>query len=221
MIGIGVFLVWAAYGLGVWGVSLVKGWNLGFRDIWSPTGYYTGKWPPGLAGNTVIIPDGSKAATLSADFETDASAGAAAGGSAPAAPAGVTTNAAAIQKAAALFGWGSGDQFGCVQWIVGAESGGNSLIANPSGAFGIGQALGHGQECSAASGVTYTVSGGGGQRTGTVNEYGPQYGLSCAQAKQANAGNAWYQALWMMGYIKARYGTPCKAKAFHQANGYY
>lgn len=198
MIAIGVFLVWAAFGLGVWGVALVRGWNLGFSDIWSPVHYYTGSWPPQLAGNTVIIPDGSKASTLTADFQSSAAAaGGAAGGTAPAQPAGVS-GTATIQKAAAVFGWGSGQQWSCLTHILARESGGNPNATNgSSGAYGAAQSLTHG--------------GCGGASCGHDEYCGN--GLSVAQTKQANCGNLWYQILWMCAYIKARYGTPCKAWA--------
>lgn len=204
MIAIGVALAWAAFGLGVWGVVLIKGWNLGAPDIWSPTGYYHGKWPPALAGNTVIIPDGTKASTVSASFQTSSSgtsssSGSSASGSAPAQPSGSLSQPATIQKAAATFGWGSGQQFACLTNLLLRESGGgNPKDVNPSsGAYGAAQSLGHG--------------GCGGSDCGRDEYCGN--GLSAAQTKQANCGNLWYQIIWMCGYIKARYGTPCAAWA--------
>lgn len=202
MIAIGVFLAWAAYGLGLWGVALVRGWNLGFRDIWSPTAWYSGKWPPPLAGNTVIIPDGTKASLASAAFESggsSSSSGSSSSGSAPAPPSGNLSSPATIQKAAAMFGWGSGQQFECLKNLLLRESGGGKPNdVNPSsGAYGAAQSLGHG--------------GCGGAACGHDEYCG--YGLSPAQTKLANCGNLWYQVLWMLGYIKARYGTPCKAWA--------
>lgn len=204
MIAIGVFLAWAAFGLGVWGVALIKGWNLGFVDIWSPAGYYRGKWPPALAGNTVIIPDGSKASLASASFEdggasSSGTSSGSSGGSAPAQPSGTLTQPATIQKAAATFGWGSGQQFACLTNLLIRESGGGNPndVNSSSGAYGAAQSLTHG--------------GCGGASCGHDEYCG--YGLSVAQTKQANCGNLWYQILWMLGYIKARYGTPCKAWA--------
>lgn len=200
MIAIGVFLIWAAFGLGVWGVALVRGWNLGFADIWSPTHYYAGSWPPQLAGNTVIIPDGTKASTLSASFQGSSSSGSSTsggGGSAPAQPAGLS-GMATIQKAAALFGWGSGQQWNCLTHLIARESGGSpNALNSSSGAYGEAQSLTHG--------------GCGGASCGH-NEY-CGYGLSVAQTKQANCGNLWYQAIWQMGYIKAIHKTPCDAWA--------
>jgi hypothetical protein len=198
MIAIGVFLAWAAYGLGLWGVSLLKGWNLGFKDIWSPAGYYTGKWPPPAAGNTVIIPDGSAASLSTASFQTSTTTSATGGsGSAPGAPAGIS-NTAAIQKAAAIYGWGSGSQWTALQNIISHESGGNPNALNAgSGAYGLAQSLTHG--------------GCGGAGCGHDEYCGN--GLSVAQTKLANCGNVWYQAIWMMNYIKGAYGSPAAAWA--------
>lgn len=200
MIAIGVLLAWAAYGLGVWGVSLVRGWNLGVRQIWSPTGYYTGAWPPGLAGNETIIPDGTAASTLTAQFQTSAPASSTGGAASSAGgvagpPAGVT-GTATIQKAAAGFGWGSGNEWSCLTNIIAHESGGNTAALNSSShAYGVAQSLGHG--------------GCGGSSCGHDEYCG--YGLSVAQTKQANCGSLWYQVMWMLGYIKAKYGSPCAA----------
>jgi hypothetical protein len=83
----------------------------------------------------------------------------------------------------------------------------STTIANPSsGALGMGQALGHGTAGSAGS---------------LGNEYGANYGLTAAQAQQANSGSAQYQALWMCTYIRDTYGTPSAAVQFHLANNYY
>lgn len=98
-------------------------------------------------------------------------------------------------------------QFGALNNIIIAESGWNPHIKNPgSGAYGIAQALGHGN---------------GSKTQGTeANEYGG-FGLTDKQAKEANSGNGYWQLVWMMNYIRARYGSPNKAWAFHQANGTY
>jgi hypothetical protein len=218
VIFIGFGLVWFGYSTMFWGYSLVKGYNLSLKQIVSPASYYTGTWPPKLAGNTVIIPDGTAASeqtvTLAAYTGSAATSGTSGssgggggggGGSAGTAPTGISSSAA-IQKAAALFGWGSGTQWACLTNVIAAESGGNPNITNSSsGAFGIAQALGHGTSGTAGCGR---------------NEYGG-YGLTASQASQANCGNAYYQAYWMMTYIKATYGTPCKAWAHEQAHSWY
>jgi hypothetical protein len=211
MIAVGVLLAWTAYGLGVWGVSLLKGWNLGFKDIWSPVAYYNGSWPPQTAGNTVIIPDGSADALTTASFQTastTASTGTSTGSVGPA-PSGLS-GTATIQKAAAAAGWGSGSQYTCLLNVINAESGGNANAANASGAYGAAQALGHGTPATTGCGRS---------------AYGPyggnSFGLSDAQMQQANCGNLWYQLVWMMGYIKVRWGTPCGAWANEQANHWY
>ncbi|MEU9022346.1 hypothetical protein [Actinomadura sp. NPDC048394] len=111
-----------------------------------------------------------------------------------------------LQKTAATFGWGSGEQWQALSQIETHEAGWNPKAKNPSsGALGLAQALGHGNSRTA----------------GTLgNEYGGE-GLSDAQAKAANSGDAGAQALWMCNYIKGRYGDPVKAWAFWQAHNWY
>lgn len=100
------------------------------------------------------------------------------------------------------YGWGA-SQFGPLVKLIAGESGWSATARNPnSGALGIGQALGHG-----TSGTAGTLG----------NEYGPQYGLSDAQAQAANSGDALQQIRWTLGYIKARYGSPSAAYAAWQA----
>lgn len=198
MIAIPLLLLWVGYATGFWGLSLIKGWNLSAKQIFSPTGYYTGKWPPAQAGNAVIIPDGTQASLtdIALPAATTSSSTSSPAGSAPAPPAGVTGRAQ-IQKAAAIHGWGSGSQYSALLNIIARESGGNRNAYNPSGAYGIAQALGHGSGAEVGCGH---------------NSYGG-YGLSPSQAHAANCGNAWYQLVWMMNYIASAYGTPSKAWA--------
>ena len=59
MIAAGMALVWIGYGFGVWGWSLMKGYDLGPGDIWSPVRFYQGHWPPPPAPPDKIIPKGS------------------------------------------------------------------------------------------------------------------------------------------------------------------
>lgn len=104
----------------------------------------------------------------------------------------------ALQQAAAARGWGSGAEWTALQNIEMHEAGYNPQAKNPSsGAFGMAQALGHG-----GSGTACPSTG--------ENNYGG-YGLTNAQAQSANCGNAGAQALWMVNYIAATYGTPSAA----------
>jgi hypothetical protein len=114
-------------------------------------------------------------------------------------------NYALARMIASTYGWGTGQEFASVTELINAESGGNSLARNASGAFGIAQALGHGTANTAG---TYG------------NEYG-NYGVPDSTSKAANSGSASAQLIWMMAYIKATYGDPVKAWAFHVQNGYY
>jgi hypothetical protein len=114
---------------------------------------------------------------------------------------------AALQQAAALYGWGSGAQWQALSNVEMAEAGFNPNATNPSsGAYGLAQALGHGNGAATQGSVT--------------NEYGG-FGLSSAQAQAANSGDAGAQALWMVGYIAATYGTPEQAWSHEQEFHWY
>jgi hypothetical protein len=63
MLVIGFGLGWLGYGLAFWGYSMVKGYNLSFSDVFSPGSYYKGTWPPALAPDTVLIPNGKAGAS--------------------------------------------------------------------------------------------------------------------------------------------------------------
>ena len=57
-------LVWLGYGLGLYGYSLIKGYDLSAGQVFSPVSYYRGKWPPPLVSDpTVIIPAGRPASS--------------------------------------------------------------------------------------------------------------------------------------------------------------
>lgn len=110
-----------------------------------------------------------------------------------------------LQQTAARFGW-TGSQWQCLDNVEMAEAGYDTRAKNPSsGALGMAQALGHGGSNTAGS---------------LGNEYGG-FGLSAAQAKAANSGDAGAQALWMCNYIKATYGNPCNAWAHEQSHHWY
>jgi len=205
VVWLGFGIVWAGYAVGMWGYSLVRGYNLSGKQIISPVGFYAGSWPPDggkPAANTVIIPAGTKGTSGKTSIEltlANAPPGTgttASGGPAPSQSAGVASKAT-IRAEAAKRGWGAGGQWNALTHLINGESGGNPTIRNTSsGALGIAQALGHGTSCRAGS---------------LGNEYGPQYGLSCADARKANSGDARQQTRWMMGYIKSRYGSPVNA----------
>ena len=145
-----------------------------------------------------------------ADAGSAAASGAMAAGAADSAyqgslPSGSAQNTARLLLA--KFGWGA-TQMPALISLWTRESGWSATARNPSsGAFGIAQALGHGTSCSAAPDGT--------------NEYGPEYGLTCAEAQQANAGSVRWQIEWGLGYIASRYGSPAKALAHENANNWY
>lgn len=204
MVPIGFGLFWVGYALSTWGYFLVRGYNLSPKQIISPVGFYTGKWPPPKAGNTVIIPNGSKADTITTAFTVTNTPGNPLGGGAPSNAAGGVANTATIKQAAEAYGWQSGGQYNALTHIIAAESGGNPHAKNPSsGAYGIAQSLGHPGVCGSES-----------------CEYG-SYGLTPTEQKEANSGNALQQLRWMMNYIKQTYGDPVNAWSFHLANNSY
>jgi hypothetical protein len=86
------------------------------------------------------------------------------------------------------FGWSPAKFFGCLDNLWSRESGWRYNAANPSGAYGIPQAL--------------------------------------PGSKMASAGADWQtnpvtQIKWGFGYIQGRYGDPCAAWSYWQANGSY
>ena len=105
MVWLGFGLAWLGYGTGLYGYSLIRGYNLSAAQVWSPVGWYNGKWPPAAAGNTEILPTGDKAgAQTTALVLANAPAGtAAAGAGGAAAPrtSATVANTAAIRAAAA------------------------------------------------------------------------------------------------------------------------
>lgn len=158
------------------------------------------------------LPPSSPPPAVSASLTADITAAAGtpgpdAGGSTyqGALPAGSAQNTARLLLA--KFGWAASEMVPLVKlWT--RESGWSATARNKSsGAFGIAQALGHGTGCSAAPDGT--------------NEYGPQYGLTCAEAQQANAGSVRWQIEWGLGYIKNRYGSPSAALAHENADSWY
>jgi hypothetical protein len=126
----------------------------------------------------------------------------------PAVPAASAASIAAYKTYALVMltshGWPG--QFAQFNNVVMAESGWNNNASNSgSGAYGIAQALGHGD-------ANTTGSHG--------NNYGG-YGTSDTVSRAANNGNGYAQIIWMCNYIAERYVTPADAWAFHQENGYY
>jgi hypothetical protein len=122
---------------------------------------------------------------------------------APPSSASVAGYQAYAQALLIAHGWPG--QFAAFSSIVDAESSWNPSALNPSGAYGIAQALGHGTAQTAGS---------------VTNQYG-NYGTSDATCQAANSGSGTAQIEWMCNYIAAVYGSPDAAWAYHQANGSY
>lgn len=97
-------------------------------------------------------------------------------------------------------------QFSAFNSLEMQEAGWNANATNSSsGAYGIGQALGHGTANTRGS---------------VTNEYG-NFGTSDATCKAANSGNGFAQLIWMMNYIAITYGSPNAAWAHEQAHNWY
>lgn len=70
MVGLGFGLAWIAYTGMIWGVSLLKGWDLSLGEIASIGHPYSGTWPPPIAPNTVVFPTGQAATKTTAVSKT-------------------------------------------------------------------------------------------------------------------------------------------------------
>lgn len=114
------------------------------------------------------------------------------------------------------FGWTSAE-FSPLDQLWTRESGWSRTAWNPSGAYGVAQALGHAQSGECAIGPRSVNA----SQPGLNCAYGSQYGLSPDEARSANAGNAYYQVRWGMGYIRSVYGSPTAAWAHEQQFNYY
>lgn len=155
-----------------------------------------------------LIKGGSPASAASANAIVPSSSGVVAADSAvtSAGPVPSGSGQQALQQAAAARGWGSGAQWQALQNVEMAEAGFNPNATNPSsGAYGLAQALGHGDSTTRGS---------------VTNEYGG-FGLTSAQAQAANSGDAGAQALWMVNYIAATYGTAAAAWSHEQEFRWY
>lgn len=163
----------------------------------------------GVGGGTAVTVTRHHAAPAQAAPPQAPSAG-------PASPSG---NAALGQRLASAYGWGTDPEWTCLNDLWTRESGWQNYVINKqSGAFGVAQALTHG--AAPATPPVITFPGGGSEHGVTVNQYGG-YGLSTAQARAANSGDATDQIKWGLGYIQSTYGTPCSAWQHETAAGWY
>ena len=144
-------------------------------------------------------------ATVNQTTPNDTAIGAASGGTKV--PGAVTSiqNYGLAQAVASTYGWAGGTEFAALTNVIQAESGGNPNAANPSGAYGIAQALGHGTSSTQGS---------------VTNQYGG-YGVPDATCVQANSGDAQAQLIWMMAYIQNRWHDPIGAWANEQSAHWY
>jgi hypothetical protein len=199
MMGTGAYLMWFA----------VHYWRGKGDLVWPSTPLKSVLQGKGLPATSAAQP----ATAQLAAYETSLSAsqqqssGGGGGGGAPQGPVGSGTAQHTARLLLPKYGW-SVSQFGDLLSLWTRESGWSATARNQSsGAFGIAQALGHGGPGTAAPDGT--------------NEYGAQYGLSDAEARQANAGSARWQIEWGLGYIRSRYGSPSAAWAHETSIGWY
>jgi hypothetical protein len=156
---------------------------------------------------TVGISDTSTSGTA-AENQTTATDNSISAGFGSTTPSTVTSiqNYSLARMIAGTYGWATGTEWAALTEVISRESGGNPDAANPSGAYGIAQALGHAGPGDAGT-VSSTAYGG--------------YGVPAATCQAANSGNASAQLIWMMAYIKATYGDPIGAWNSEQERGYY
>ncbi len=159
----------------------------------------TGKTPTGQAQTTPVgTPQGEIQATVG-DTGIDTGPGSPGGGS-------DTENQTLGKFMAAAYGW-TGQQWTDLNAVVMKESGWNNQIYNggtiggpyqPNKAYGIAQALGHGN-----NGAPYP--------TGNMGNPPGAGGTSSAYA----------QIAWMLKYIQDAYGNPAGALASENTRGWY
>ena len=192
----------AIKGVNVGAVALMGG---GLLFVWSAfhgaslTGslrdLLQGKQPSGSDLNAIQGSSGSSSGSSSSGGNSGLVAAAGSGSA--------TDGHAALNQAAKAYGWDTGAEWDALQYVEMREAGFNPYARNPSsGAYGMAQSLGHPFP--------------GGPASNGVNEYGG-FGLTAAESRQASEGNAYWQAVWMVNYIKARYGDPIAA-ANHERN---
>lgn len=119
-----------------------------------------------------------------------------------------------IQGAFAKYGWGEGEQWEASKWIIQKESGGNPKARNPqSGAYGLGQFLGHENDKYGAMGA---YSDDPSLQAGAMAEYiKDRYG-DPMKAKQFWEANGWYR---YGGMVSGRGGPMDDANLIHASTG--
>jgi resuscitation-promoting factor RpfB len=197
-------------------IAGVKGWGLGhtFRDVVS------GKKP----GQQDIQ---LTSQITAASFYGYGTTGPVSGNPSPPTGGGkVSVNAVANMALARLSvaaihpSWATGNQWIAWKALWLRESGWSSEAFNPSGAYGIAQALGHAKAGDSAVGPR-TLAGGQKIAPGMNNAYGSDFGLSSRSARAANAGGNLQQIQWGIGYISTVYTDPVTAWQHEIANGWY
>jgi hypothetical protein len=76
MVALGFGVIWAGYSTAFWGWCLIRGYDVTFGQLVSPTGYYGAggqSWPPPQIPDSQVFPGGS-AASASATSTSPATA---------------------------------------------------------------------------------------------------------------------------------------------------
>jgi resuscitation-promoting factor RpfB len=125
-----------------------------------------------------------------------------------------SSNMALGQQLAAADGWTADNgQWSCLERLWTRESGWqNDIMNKDSGAFGIAQALTHGQAGAAAVVAVVYFPDGTSASDVTVNQY---------PTAAANSGDPRAQITWGLAYIIDTYRSACSAEDHEQANGWY
>lgn len=181
----------------------------GFKNVPLKTelqSFLRGQVPAGNPTGPVTVGVG-QASTVPTNQTTpgDTQVGAASGGTPVPGTDTSIQNYGLARLVAGTYGWAGGQQWSALTQVIARESGGNPNAQNASGAYGIAQALGHGDAST----------------QGTVSDSYGGYGVPTATCIAANSGSASAQLVWMMAYIKETYGTPAKAWANEESAGYY
>lgn len=164
---------------GIFAYSAIKG-----RSVASATrSFITGGDPSSLVNAAPIntTPDVAGSAVTSGELQL------------PTATGNPAANKSVGKMMAAQYGWGSGNEWSCLDALWTRESGWNNLADNPSShAYGIAQAL-------------------------PASKY-PHAGQP---ASLGGSSSAVSQIAWGLSYIKSRYGSPSAAWAHEQSNSWY
>lgn len=156
----------------------------------------------GTSGNTLTKPRPTSGAQ-----QNPVNAGS--GGGSPSAN---QTLAMSIARSMGLTSWTQGTNWSSWMALWNRESGWNQNAIFPSSTWPSG--------VMAPAGRAYGIAQSLGHPSSQSTEYGGN-GLSPAQSALASKGNAYWQIVWGINYIKGVYGNPANAMAHENSHGWY